>query len=307
MAEPYSELIKLIDQNIKTNGKQSITGALLNGVLRKMVAELGAYPTFAGIVDPTSSPATIDSDIFYLATEPGSYANFGNLVLPSGYIGILLNSTGNWSIITAPIVGARTTEGGEIFNDYEKNTAGYKSRSSGSNNKVSASYGSADGANNTVSGEYGRANGVGNTSSGVASSTEGRDNQTAGQSGHTEGASNVNNAPAGHVEGYKNKAQNDSEHAEGRYNLSHTGSTEAQKTRHSIGVGTSESDRKNAFEVMENGDVYLLGVGGYDGTNPGTAKSLQTVYSETSASIVAINGTIGDINSILDNINGEVA
>lgn len=42
MPEPYSELIKLIDQNIKTNGKQSITGALLNGVLRKMGQQVNA-------------------------------------------------------------------------------------------------------------------------------------------------------------------------------------------------------------------------------------------------------------------------
>lgn len=276
MAGTYSELTQLINQNIKTNGEQSITGELLNNVLRQMVNELGAYPTFAGFANPSTTPIAVDPKIFYIATEPGTYANFGNLVLPSGYIGIFRNSTGNWSIMTAPIVGARTTEGGEIFNDYEKNTAGYKSRSSGSNNKVSASYGSADGANNTVSGEYGRANGVGNTSSGVASSTEGSDNQTTGQSGHTEGASNVNNAPAGHVEGFKNKAQNDSEHAEGRYNLSHTGSTEAQKTRHSIGVGTSESDRKNAVEVMANGDVYLVNMLGYNGKNPDVVPSIQS-------------------------------
>ena len=276
MAGTYSELTQLINQNIKTNGEQSITGELLNNVLRQMVNELGAYPTFAGFANPSTTPIAADPKIFYIATEPGTYANFGNLVLPSGYIGIFRNSTGNWSIMTAPIVGARTTEGGEIFNDYEKNTAGYKSRSSGSNNKVSASYGSADGANNTVSGEYGRANGVGNTSSGVASSTEGSDNQTTGQSGHTEGASNVNNALAGHVEGFKNKAQNDSEHAEGRYNLSHTGSTEAQKTRHSIGVGTSESDRKNAVEVMANGDVYLVNMLGYNGKNPDVVPSIQS-------------------------------
>lgn len=36
-------------------------------------------------------------------------------------------------------------------------------------------------------------------------------------------------------------------------------------TRHSIGIGSSSNDKKNAFEVMDNGDAYLYGVGNYDG------------------------------------------
>ena len=55
-------------------------------------------------------------------------------------------------------------------------------------------------------------------------------------------------------------------------------------TRHSVGIGTPAipeysipETHLNAFEVMANGEVYILGVGGYDGTNAGTSgiKSIQ--------------------------------
>ena len=46
-------------------------------------------------------------------------------------------------------------------------------------------------------------------------------------------------------------------------------SVTSKATVHSIGIGTSASARKNAFEVMRNGDAYLIGVDGYDGTNAG--------------------------------------
>ena len=32
----------------------------------------------------------------------------------------------------------------------------------------------------------------------------------------------------------------------------------------------------NAFEIMQNGDIYVVGLGGYDGTNAG-ATGVQTL------------------------------
>ena len=46
-------------------------------------------------------------------------------------------------------------------------------------------------------------------------------------------------------------ANNVAEHACGRYNISNG------DTQFSIGVGNSDSNRKNAFEVKQNGDVYF--------------------------------------------------
>lgn len=115
---------------------------------------------------------------------------------------------------------------------------------------------------------------------------------------HAEGFNTTASGAGSHSEGIYTIANNASEHAQGNYNKSNTGSTEDLKTIHSIGVGTEEK-RMNAQEVMRNGDHYVLGIGGYDGTNPESAQTLQEV-------IKGITDGMGEINSLLDQINGEV-
>lgn len=100
---------------------------------------------------------------------------------------------------------------------------------------------------------------------------------------HVEGSNNAaNNAPNSHVEGLYNITTNPNEHAEGVYNNSHTSTVAAEATRHSIGIG-SATERKNAFEVMQNGDAYLIGVGNYEGKDIASAtnnvKTLATVIN----------------------------
>ena len=57
--------------------------------------------------------------------------------------------------------------------------------------------------------------------------------------------------------GADTKTSNHFEAAIGRYNVSNTGSTDADKTRFSVGNGTSDNARHNAFEIRQNGDIYL--------------------------------------------------
>ena len=80
-----------------------------------------------------------------------------------------------------------------------------------------------------------------------------------------------------HVEGISTIAENTGEHAEGKYNVSNTG------TIHSVGIGTADNARKNAFEIMQNGDVYINGIGGYDGTTITNATSLQSSIAQKAA------------------------
>lgn len=92
----------------------------------------------------------------------------------------------------------------------------------------------------------------------------------------TDGGSIVASGQGAHAEGINTIAQNGAEHAEGKYNKSNkkTNGTADQNaagsTIHSVGCGDSTT-RKNAFEIMQNGDVYVKGVGGYDGTNAGVS------------------------------------
>lgn len=114
---------------------------------------------------------------------------------------------------------------------------------------------------NNIAANYAHAEGQGCSANGDASHAEGRGTDVEGHCGHAEGLRTI--------------VENDCEHAEGCYNVSNPG------TRHSIGVGTSDSDRRNAFEVMNDGRIYVLGVGGYDGVlDKGSDKTLQKVLEE---------------------------
>ena len=62
-----------------------------------------------------------------------------------------------------------------------------------------------------------------------------------------------------HAEGYYTQTTTNAEHAEGRYNYSRG------NTLHSVGIGNSDTDRINAFEIQHSGTVYMYGVGGNDG------------------------------------------
>ena len=113
--------------------------------------------------------------------------------------------------------------------------------------------------------EVNKANGfpdeIGEFFSYPANHVEGVYNYVYAYGSHTEGVRNENRGCAAHVEGFFNKVQNAGEHASGYWNASHKASVnkgDKGNTLFSIGCGTSEDDRKNAFEVMQEGTAYLL-------------------------------------------------
>ena len=93
---------------------------------------------------------------------------------------------------------------------------------------------------------------------------------------------NVASGEFSHAEGKGTIATNEAEHAEGKYNKSNT------NTIHSVGIGTSVNDRKNAEEIYSAGDKYVIGIGGYDGTNS-TDDGVKTVQTVVNESINQIN------------------
>jgi hypothetical protein len=67
---------------------------------------------------------------------------------------------------------------------------------------------------------------------------------------------NIASGAASHAEGLRTEAKNIAEHASGMYNVSHTGNTTAASTLFSVGNG-DEKTRRNAFEIRQNGDIYI--------------------------------------------------
>lgn len=122
---------------------------------------------------------------------------------------------------------------------------------------------------NVAEGNYSFVEGRNNTAYSPNSHVEGRDNQTHGGTSHAEGLHTMAYGDVSHTEGEYTEAGNRAEHASGRYNVSHVGSTEYQVFNHSgntlfsVGNGTDENSRHNAFEIMQNGDIYISN-GGQD-------------------------------------------
>ena len=63
------------------------------------------------------------------------------------------------------------------------------------------------------------------------------------------------------------KTTNKHEVGFGTYNVSNTGLYDADKTMFSIGIGTSDADRKNAIEARKDGSIYLWIEGEYMNIN----------------------------------------
>lgn len=126
---------------------------------------------------------------------------------------------------------------------------------------------------------------------GIASHSEGVRTLAEGQGAHSEGQETQAIGTQSHAEGKQTQALNQVEHAQGQYNKSNKANStfgNAGNTLHSIGIGTSNSNRINAVEVMQNGDVYIKGIGNYDGTSISSAQSTQEwINSQISASLTS--------------------
>lgn len=152
------------------------------------------------------------------------------------------------------------------------------------------------------------AEGYGTKALGTSSHAEGNSTQALANSSHAEGDSTIAYGEASHAEGYLTEAKGNQSHAGGKYtvtegnssfahgdhletnnvgesafgrfNKSNRGGNDTTRTVHSIGIGSEIDGRKNAHEIMKDGKHYIIGIGGYDGTNPTTAKSVQEVINE---------------------------
>lgn len=128
-----------------------------------------------------------------------------------------------------------------------------------------------------------------------ANHAEGAGNLAGAAASHAEGIRNEigHNAYASHAEGIKNTTQNRAEHASGQYNKSNKATDtfgDAGNTLFSVGCGTSDTDRKNAFEVMQDGTCKYLDVDTGEQIDVGVAKELSKPFD------LAIGSTTKKVN-----------
>ena len=85
----YAYLKAAIQNVIKTNGNNEITGQLLQQSLLSMINSLGSGYQFIGVATPTTNPGRTDQKVFYIANGKGTYTNFGSLEITEDEVVIL--------------------------------------------------------------------------------------------------------------------------------------------------------------------------------------------------------------------------
>lgn len=99
----YATLIAQIAANIRRNGAQAITGDLLQEQLLAMITSLGEYYQFGGLASPSAEFTPGDEPVVFVAATPGTYTNFGGLVVADGEVALLVWSGSAWSRQTTDI------------------------------------------------------------------------------------------------------------------------------------------------------------------------------------------------------------
>ena len=140
--------------------------------------------------------------------------------------------------------------------------SGSSSHAEGQSTTANGSYSHAEGYTTTASGEYSHAEGERTIASGSSSHAEGQRTIASGSSSHAEGNGTIANGSYSHAEGNYTVTNNQYEHASGQWNASNKANTtfgHSGNTLFSVGNGTADNARHNAFEIRQNGDTYING------------------------------------------------
>ena len=215
----YDQIKESIKAVIKENGNYEITGNVLQAVLLSMVDTLGPEYQFLGIATKSTVPVVVEGNSFYITTEVGTYTNFknsGNTAITVNRLGILTSTNGTaWNF--TPIFIGVSKGGGEVFNDYDNNTAsGDYSHAEGQETKAVGNNSHAEGQLTNASGINSHAEGQETESVGNNSHAEGFQTHANKNNSHAEGSVTVADGVASHAEGDETQASGDYSHAEGQ-------------------------------------------------------------------------------------------
>lgn len=241
----YDQIKESIKAVIKENGNFEITGNVLQTVLLSMVDTLGPEYQFLGIATKSTVPVVVEGNSFYITTEVGTYTNFknsGNTTITVNQLGILTSTNGTaWNF--TPIFIGVSKGGGEVFNDYDNNTAaGNKSHAEGEKTNASGNNSHAEGWSTEASGLDSHAEGYNTKATSSNSHAEGYQTKALGINSHAEGiltnASGINSHAEGqgtesagldsHAEGLQTHANKNNSHAEGRITVANGDASHAE-------------------------------------------------------------------------------
>ena len=136
----------------------------------------------------------------------------------------------------------------------------YGSHAEGKDTKATGGNSHAEGSGTESYGQMSHAEGYHTLARGSGAHAEGWFTTTMKDFAHAEGNYTSAMTEASHAEGNYTKTTNKYEHASGSYNNTVSASTtfgDSGNTLFSVGNGTAENARHNAFEIRQNGDIYL--------------------------------------------------
>lgn len=227
----YDQIKESIKAVIKENGNYEITGNVLQTVLLSMVDTLGPEYQFLGIATKSTVPVVVEGNSFYITVEVGTYTNFknsGNTAITVNQLGILTSTNGTvWNF--TPIFIGVSKGGGEVFNDYDNNTAvGNNSHAEGGKTNASGNNSHAEGYGGTATGSNSHVEGLDTNTAGANSHAEGQLTNASGVNSHAEGQETASAGVNSHAEGYQTHANKNNSHAEGRITVANGDSSHAE-------------------------------------------------------------------------------
>ena len=257
----YDQIKESIKAVIKENGNYEITGNVLQTVLLSMVDTLGPEYQFLGIATKSTVPVVVEGNSFYITTEVGTYTNFknsGNTTITVNQLGILTSTNGTaWNF--TPIFIGVSKGGGEVFNDYDNNTAvGNNSHAEGAKTNAKGDNSHAEGKGGTATGTNSHVEGFETNAEGANSHAEGLLTNASGEQSHAEGQETAAVGNNSHAEGFQTHANKNNSHAEGRITVADGGASHAEgsETRASGDYSHAEGQKTVASGLNSHTEGY---------------------------------------------------
>lgn len=257
----YDQIKESIKAVIKENGNYEITGNVLQAVLLSMVDTLGPEYQFLGIATKSTVPVVVEGNSFYITTEVGTYTNFknsGNTAIIVNRLGILTSTNGTaWNF--TPIFIGFSKGGGEVFNDYDNNTAvGNNSHAEGAKTNAKGDNSHAEGNGGAATGTNSHVEGLGTKTNGANSHAEGQLTNASGVNSHAEGQETESVGVNSHSEGFQTHANKNNSHAEGRITVADgvASHAEGSETRASGDCSHAEGNSTAASGLNSHTEGY---------------------------------------------------
>ena len=213
-------------------------------------------------------------------------------------ISITTGETADTVSFNLPISAGTGT--GSIIEGFAIPSNGMYTHAEGMNTKANGIASHAEGMNTSANGSVSHTEGTYTNANGDYSHAEGSNTNANGNYSHAEGSDAYAGGNYSHAEGNGTITNNESEHASGQYNNSVSASTtfgDSGNTLFSVGNGTENEARHNAFEIRQNGDIYI--------TKDGQDVKLQDQLGGGGGSSYTAGDGI-DINNDVISVTGKV-